>query len=81
MATKRIVKDGGQANQENSAKPELFPVETLAGEADLPSWQLAGLRQAAAWAVGKQITRSDFELALARFNDRPQGGGRIEVGV
>ena len=58
-------------------KPELFPVENLAGKQGVPGWETAALMRAAGWAAGKQVSESDFQTALNRFRSRPQGGGRI----
>lgn len=57
--------------------PALYPVETLANNAGLKPWQLAGLRQATGWADGKQVTLSEFAAAVQRFEQRGMGGGKI----
>ena len=55
----------------------LSPVEALAGGRKIPAWELAGLRRAMRWAEGKQVTEAEFDAALERFRNRPQGGGSI----
>jgi hypothetical protein len=57
----------------------LKPVETLAEEMNLASWEMAGLMQAAGWSQGKAVTETTFVKTLDNFRNRPQGGGRIEV--
>lgn len=52
------------------------PVERLAEEARLRSWETAGVMRLSGWAPGKEVTQSEFEEALARFRSRPMGGGR-----
>lgn len=59
----------------SKTKEELYPVEELAE--GIPAWELAALRQAAGWAVGKQVGRDAFDAALDKLRTRPQGGGRI----
>jgi hypothetical protein len=61
----------------NKTKAPLMPVETLAEEARIPTWELAALRQAARWADGKQVTQGEFDIALENLRNRPQGGGTI----
>lgn len=56
---------------------ELLPVETVAKEAGLPDWEIAGLMRAAGWLPGKQVTAGEFDFALTKFRKRPQGGGKI----
>jgi hypothetical protein len=58
---------------------DMKPVETLADEMDLATWEKAGLMQAAGWSPGKQVTEATFVTALNNFRSRPQGGGRIQV--
>lgn len=55
--------------------PELYPVEEVTGV--LPGWEAAALMAAAGWAPGKQVSKQEFGSAMARFRNRPQGGGRI----
>jgi hypothetical protein len=62
-----------------TAVEEMKPVETLAEEMNLASWETAGLMQAAGWSQGKAVTKATFVKALDNFRNRPQGGGRIEV--
>lgn len=57
-------------------EPKLFPIEKLAKETALKSWELAGLRQYTGWMEGKQVTENQFSQALDSFRNRPQGGGR-----
>lgn len=54
----------------------LSPVESLAAEAGLKDWETAGVLRLAGWASGKQVAKTEFEEALARFRSRPLGGGR-----
>lgn len=56
---------------------QLRPVDELAAEARLTTWELAGLARAAGWSPGKQVTEAEFATALSRFRSRPQGGGKI----
>ncbi|MBW2596984.1 MAG: hypothetical protein JRC93_13665 [Deltaproteobacteria bacterium] len=56
-------------------KINLSPIEELGR--DIKPWELAGLMRAAGWAEGKQVTAGDFKLALTKFRQRPQGGGKI----
>ena len=63
--------------QQAKAKEEELDLAALAEKSALPSWELAGLMQAAGWAPGKQITETAFNDALKRFRNRPLGGGRI----
>lgn len=58
-------------------KAPLFPVEDLAEKAKVPAWELAALRQGMSWADGKQVTQGEFDTALNRLRNRPQGGGTI----
>lgn len=55
------------------------PIEILAQGANMPAWELAGVRRALGWAEGKQVTQTVFDQALAAFRKRPQGGGRITL--
>lgn len=55
----------------------LHPVEMLAEAAGLKPWKLAGLLRAQRWADGKQVTPAEFAAALARFEQRPMGGGKL----
>ncbi len=57
----------------------LQPVEDLAKEHGIKSWELAGPMRAAGWAAGKQVTKTRFQQALNAFRHRPQGGGRINI--
>lgn len=66
--------------EKKAVKPDagkLFPVKALAGAAGVPAWELAGLMRAAGWADGKQVTPAAFGAAMAKFRNRPQGGGSI----
>lgn len=58
-------------------KVELYPVEEFAKKTSVPGWELAALRQATGWAAGKQTTQDEFDSALDKLRNRPQGGGRI----
>lgn len=60
-------------------KEELFPIETLAKDIEMPAWEQAALMRAAGWAPGKQVSKKQFESALKNFRHRPQGGGRIKA--
>jgi hypothetical protein len=60
-------------------KEALSPVETLAETNGLLSWETAGLMKAAGWAQGKQVSEKQFQQALTKFRNRPQGGGRIKA--
>ena len=60
-----------------TGKEGLRPVEELATERGYQPWYLAGLRRAAGWAPGKQVTVAEFDGAVKRFERRPQGGGKI----
>lgn len=63
--------------QQEKIKEEELEVTALAEKRTLPTWELAGLMQAAGWAPGKQVTETAFDDALTRFRNRPLGGGRI----
>jgi len=58
-------------------KETLKPVEDLAKAANIPAWELAALRQGMDWAEGKHVTEAEFNTALDRLRNRPQGGGAI----
>lgn len=63
--------------QKPAASNELKPVEHLAKEKNIKTWELAGLMRAAGWAPGKQVAEGEFDLALNKFRRRPQGGGKL----
>lgn len=63
--------------KKKKSEPEIQPVEELAEAEGIKSWEVAGLMRAAGWSPGKQVTAGEFDLALARFRKRPQGGGKI----
>lgn len=67
----------GKTTVQKPVKEPLHPVETLADDHGLPSWETAALVTATGWAQGKQVTEAEFESALTKFRNRPQGGGRI----
>ena len=74
----REKQSSGKAKAADAQKDAaLFPVEQLADERELPVWELAALRHATGWADGKQVSATEFDQALTRFRNRPQGGGRI----
>lgn len=56
---------------------ELKPVEDLAAECGMKPALLAGLRRATGWAVGKQVSPSEFTAGVEAFKLRRMGGGRI----
>ncbi len=63
--------------QPGKKETKLFRVSKLAKNRKLPAWELAALRQATGWAPGKQVSKKEFEDAVNKLRDRPQGGGRI----
>jgi hypothetical protein len=59
------------------ADGKLHPVEELAEQCGVNAHLLAGLRRAKGWAPGKQVTAAELDEALAAYEGRPMGGGRI----
>jgi hemolysin activation/secretion protein len=56
---------------------KLQDIEILADLSDLRPWEKQALFRAAGWAPGKHVTAADFHAALARFQKRQMGTGRI----
>lgn len=46
-------------------------VEEHAASAGTPSWQLAGLRARHGWAIGKTLTRAEYDQALEKWLTGP----------
>lgn len=63
--------------KKSAAPEEIRPVGELAQAAGIPLWETAALRQFAGWALGKQVTQTQFDAALFRLRNRRQGTGRI----
>ncbi len=65
------------AKKQDAKKAAMFPVEDLAKKKGLKPWYLAGLRRAAGWKPGKEVSAAEFEKTVEKFNTRPQGGGTV----
>ena len=57
-----------------AASAPLVDIETLGK--DLPAWKMRGIAAMMNWKPGKQVSKADFDAAVAKFESRPIGSGR-----
>ena len=56
------------------ATPKEVNVDNFIRESNMPSWKGAALCRAEGWAIGKRITREEFDAAVHRLENRRMGG-------
>ena len=67
-------KSDDQGAGKNAEKETLYPLDVLAGEFRVPSWQAAALHRMMNWAPGKKVTKKEYAAAVGALKNRRLGG-------